>query len=176
MKRLLALTLVMMVSACAQSGNGFVQEDPPSAGPDPVITTPIDSRFVGVAAANQGGTVKELAIELEYREKQGGKLIGYGRVRNNLEKDPTKILEIDFYQQGQRNNADMILDIRISNESCVNIRIKGKLNDIGDIVVPKTSQSLCGALNMTTEAFTLKREGATAWPWWPELEKYFASK
>jgi hypothetical protein len=176
MKRLFMVTLLLTISACAQSGDGFVQDPVLDPKPDPIITTAIDSRFVGKTSANQGGTVKELDIELEYREKQGGKLIGYGRVRNKLEKDPIKALEIDFWQDGQRNNADVLLDLRISSNSCVNIKIKGKLNLDGDIAVPKTSQSLCGAVNMTTEAFTLKREGATAWSWWPLIEEHFAPK
>jgi hypothetical protein len=176
MKRLFMVILLLLISACAQSGDGFVQDPVVDPQPDPIITTPIDSRFVGKVAANQGGTAKELAIELEYREKLGGKLIGYGQVRNKLEKDPVKALEVDFYQQGQRNNADVSLDLRISDQSCVNIKIKGKLNLAGDIAVPRTSQSLCGAVNMTIEAFTLKREGATAWSFWPDLEAYFAKK
>jgi hypothetical protein len=174
MKRFFILTFVLFVSACAQSGDGFVQDPVPDPKPDPIITTPIDSRFVGKTSANQGGTVKELDIELEFREKQDGKLIGYGQVRNKLEQDPVKALEIDFWQEGQRNNADVLLDLRISPNSCVSIKIKGKLDLNGNISVPKTSQSLCGAVNMTTEAYVLKRVGASSWPFWPQIEAHFA--
>jgi hypothetical protein len=176
MKRLVALIAVLMVSACAQSGDGFVQDPPvdPNPQPDPIITTPINSRFTGRVAATIAGEAKDFDAVFEFREQQAGKLIGYGQLRDKLAKNA---LFLDYWQQGQRTNADVTLNLRISGESCVSIKIKGKLNLNGDIAVPKTSQSLCGgAARATTEAFNLKREGEANKFDWKKIEAYFAGK
>jgi hypothetical protein len=176
MKRLFALIAVLMVSACAQSGDGFVQDPPPvdpNPQPDPIITTPINSRFTGRVAATVSGEAKDFDAVLEYREQQAGKLIGYGQLRDRLAKNA---LFLDYWQEGQRTNADVTFNLRISGESCVSIKIKGKLNANGDIAVPKASQLLCGAARMTTEAFNLKREGEANKFNWKKIEAYFAGK
>ena len=173
MKRLIAFVAVLMVSACAQSGDGFVQDPIPNPEPDPVITTPINSRFTGRVAATISGEAKDFDAVLEFREQQTGKLIGYGQLRDRLAKNA---LFLDYWQEGQRTNADVIFNLRISGESCVSIKIKGKLNASGDIAVPKANQSLCGAARMTTEAFNLKREGEANKFNWKAIEAHFAGK
>ena len=90
MKRLIALVAVLMVSACAQTGDGFVQDPPanpdPNPQPDPIIATPINSRFTGRVAATVSGEAKDFDAILEFREQQAGKLIGYGQLRDKLAK------------------------------------------------------------------------------------------
>jgi hypothetical protein len=177
MKRLVALFAVLLISACTQSGDGFVQDPPPvdpNPQPDPIITTPINSRFTGRVAATVSGEAKDFDAILEFREQQAGKLIGYGQLRDRLAKNA---LFLDYWQEGQRTNADVTFNLRISGESCVSIKIKGKLNATGDISVPKTNQSLCGGFaRMTTEAFNLKREGDANKFNWKAIEAHFAGK
>jgi hypothetical protein len=176
MNRLAALAVVMMVVACTQSGDGFVQD--PSTGPDPIITTPINSRFVGEAKASDGGTEKFYNFELDFKENTGGRLIGYASIRNTLATNPKDALEIQFYQDGQRDNADVTINLRVSGESPWVIKLKGKLNLQGDIIMPKTSQRLGGIFGKTlvTEAFTLVRKGPSTLSFWPKIETYFAGK
>jgi hypothetical protein len=175
MKRIVALTVVMMFSACTQVGNSVGQQGTqnPDPKPDPVITTPINSRFVGRIAATIGGDAKDFDAILEFREKQAGRLIGFAQLRDKPLPAP---LFLDFWQEGQRNNADVTFDLRISGESCVSIKIKGKLDVNGDIAVPKTEQSICSVSKAVTQAFILKREGDPKWSWWKAIEAHFAPK
>ena len=178
MKRIVALTVVMMFSACTQVGNGVVQQGTPNPDPvipipDPVVITPINSRFVGRVVSTIGGEAKDFDAVLEFREKQAGRLVGYGQLRDRL---ANNALFLDYWQEGQRNNADVAINLRISGESCVNIKIKGKLDINGDVAVPKTDQSICGFSKMTIEAFTLKREGEANKFNWKAIEAHFAPK
>jgi hypothetical protein len=186
MKRIVALTVVVMFSACTQIGNGIVQEgtlkpdpvvnpqpDPVVNPPDPVIIPPINSRFVGRVESTISGEAKDFDAILEFQEKQAGKLVGYGQLRDRL---ANNALFLDYWQEGQRNDADVTINLRISDESCVNIKIKGKLDMNGDITVPKTDQSICGFSKMTTEAFVLKREGEANKFNWKAIETHFAPK
>jgi hypothetical protein len=178
MKRIVALTVVMMFSACTQVGNGVVQQgtpipDPVIPIPDPVVITPINSRFVGRVVSTIGGEAKDFDAVLEFREKQAGRLIGYGKLWDRL---ANNALFLDYWQEGQRNNADVTINLRISGESCVSIKIKGKLDINGDVAVPKTDQSICGFSKMTIEAFTLKREGEANKFNWKAIEAHFAPK
>lgn len=175
MKRIVALTVVMMFSACTQTGNSVIQQETPNPDPkpDPVITTPINSRFTGRVVATIGGGAKDFDAILEFREQQAGRLVGYGQLRDRL---ANNALFLDYWQEGQRSNADVTINLRISNESCVNIKIKGKLDLNGDITVPKTVQSICGFSKMTTEAFVLKRDGEANKFNWKAIETHFAPK
>jgi hypothetical protein len=181
MKRIVALTVVMVFSACTQTGSGVDQ----LGTPDPVITTPINSRFVGKILASASGAGQNATYDfdsiLEFREKQVGKLIGYSKMWDNLQKgaDGKSKLIVDYWAQGQRSNADVELLISL-NPSCADLKLKGKLDESGNLSFPKTVQRLgCGffvSINVTTEATVLAREGDPKWTWWPKIEAYFASK
>jgi hypothetical protein len=182
MNRLAALAVVMMVVACTQSGGGFVQENP-STGPDPIITTPINSRFTGKINAAVTGSGQDLKYDfdsvLEFREQSTGRLIGYTQARDKLQNGK---LIIDFWAEGQRNNADVTLNIPNPNPNCDDIILKGKLNLLGHISVPKTMQSLhCRIffgvdISVTTESTVLTRQSEAVWPFWKAIETHFASK
>jgi hypothetical protein len=187
MKRIVALTVVMLVSACTQTGNGVVQQGTPNPDPkpDPVITTPINSRFVGKINASASGVGQNATYDfdsiLEFREKQAGKLIGYSKMWDNLQKgaDGKPTLIVDYWAQGQRSNGDVELAISL-NPSCGDMKLKGKLDESGNLSFPKITQRLgCGffvSINVTTEATVLTREGDPTWTWWPKIEAHFAPK
>jgi hypothetical protein len=185
MKRLVALTMVLMVSACAQSGDGFVQDPPvdPNPQPDPIITTPINSRFTGKINANATGSGQNLTYDfdsiLEFREKPGGSLIGFTKAWDKLQNGK---LIIDFWAQGQRNNADVTLNIPNPNPNCDDIVLKGKLDLLGNITVPRTVQKLnCRILfgvkiSVTTQATVFTRDGEANKFNWKAIEAHFAGK
>jgi hypothetical protein len=191
MKRIVALTVVMMFSACTQTGNGVVQQgtpnpDPkPDPKPDPVITTPINSRFVGKinAAATGGGQNATYDFEsiLEFREKQAGKLIGYSKMWDQLQtgNDGKPKLIVDYWAQGQRSNADVELSISL-NSSCADMKLKGKMDESGDLSFPKIVQKLgCGffvSISVTTEATVFTRDGEANKFNWTAIETHFAPK
>jgi hypothetical protein len=177
MKRLVALTVVLMFSACAQSGN----PDPnPEPNPDPIITTPINSRFVGKVSASATGAGQDAAYEFdsifEFREKTAGRLIGYSQMRDKLQNGK---LIVDYWAQGQRSNADVTLYLSL-NSSCDDLKLQGKLDLSGNITFPKIVQRLgCGffaSISVTTEATMMTRQGDPAWPWWKKVEDHFTSK
>jgi hypothetical protein len=187
MKRIVALTVVMMFSACTQIGNGIVQEgipkpDPVVNPPDPVITTPINSRFTGkIDAAVTGSAQEKYDFDsiLEFREKSTGRLIGYTQARDKLQNGK---LIIDFWAEGQRNNADVTLNIPNPNPKCDDIVLKGKLDFLGNIAIPKTVQKLnCRiffgvSITVTTEATVFTRVGEANKFNWKAIEAYFAGK
>jgi hypothetical protein len=187
MKRIVALTVVMLVSACTQTGNGVIQQGTPNPDPkpDPVITTPINSRFVGQinAAATGAGQNATYDFEsiLEFREKQAGKLIGYSRMWDKLQvgNDGKPKLIVDYWAQGQRSNTDVELSISL-NSSCADMKLKGKLDESGNITFPKIVQKLgCGffvSISVTTDATTLTRESEPVWAHWNKIEEHFAPK
>jgi hypothetical protein len=190
MKWVLALTMAFVLSGCASSGDDFVQEGLPNTNPntgqtqtpppDPVVTDLIDSRYVGniKLAASGGGQNFTFDFDsvLEYREKQAGKLIGYSRMWDKLQDGK---LIIDYWSDGQRTNADMTLSVQF-NPACPNVKLVGKLDAAGNITFPKTTQKLrCGIFVTATvisEATVLTRESKTSWPWWDNIEKYYAPK
>ena len=187
MKRFIALTLLLFISACAQSGDGLVQEPipDPNPKPDPIITTPIDSRFVGQIKAAATGAGQNATYDfdsiLEFREKQGGKWIGYSKLWDKLQQgtDGKPKLIVDYWAQGQRNNADVQVLLNL-NPSCADLKLKGKLDAEGNLSLPKTTQRIgCGifvSISVVTEATVLTRQGATSWTWWPKIEAYFVGK
>jgi hypothetical protein len=172
MKRLFILTFVLLVSACAQSGDGFVQEPPPVSEPDPIITESINSRLVGRMAVNLAGQALDLDTVLEFREKEAGKLIGYGKARDQLNQNT---LFIDFWQTGQRTNADVTFNIRLDARPCLVILLVGKINLEGNIKIPKTTQTVCGS-KVITEGINFIRAGEANQFDWKEIEAHFASK
>jgi hypothetical protein len=162
MKRIFALTLVMMVSACAQTGNGFVQEPPVTSEPDPIITEPIDSRFLGRLLISINGTAKDLDTILEFHEKDAGKLIGYGRAyERQYDRLDKRALFIDYWQTGERSNADVSFFIRFADGQTCPIVLKGKLNLAGHVKIPKTTQTVCG-VSVVSEATEFNREGVAS--------------
>jgi hypothetical protein len=187
MKWVLALTMAFILSGCA-SGDEFVQEALPntSAGqtqtppPDPVITEPINSRYVGIIKAAATGAGQNISYDydgvFEYREKAAGRLIGYSRMWDRQQNGK---LIIDYYATGQRTDANMALYLQF-NPACPDVKLAGKLDAAGNINFPKTTQKLrCGifvTITLVTEAMVFTRESATTWPWWPGLEQYFAPK
>jgi hypothetical protein len=172
MKRLFILTFVLMFSACAQSGDGFVQEPPPASEPDPIITESINSRLVGRMAVNLAGQAMDLDTILEFREKEAGKLIGYGQARDQLKQNT---LFIDFWQTGQRTNANVTFNIRLDDRPCLVILLVGKINAVGNVKIPKTTQTVCG-FKVITEAIEFTREGEANKFSWNAIELHFASK
>jgi hypothetical protein len=187
MKRIVALTVVMMFSACTQTGNGVVQQGTPNPDPkpDPVITTPINSRFVGKINAAATGAGQNATYDfdsiLEFREKQTGQLIGYSMMWDKLQlgDNGKPKLIVDYWAQGQRSNADVELSISL-NSSCADMKLKGKMDESGNLSFPKIVQKLgCGffvSINVTTEATVLTRKSDTAWAWWNKIEAHFAPK
>ena len=181
MKRFIALTLLLFISACAQSGDGLVQEPipDPNPKPDPIITTPIDSRFVGKINANATGSGQNLTYDfdsvLEFREKQAGRLVGYAQMRDKLQGGK---LIVDYWATGQRNGGDMTLNLNF-NPACSDMRLVGKLDSAGNFRIPKTTQKLgCGflvSISMVTEATILTRQSKTVWPFWPAIESHFGT-
>ena len=184
MKRLVTLMVALTVSACAQSGDGIVQDPPanpdPNPQPDPVITTPINSRLVGKLHATATGAGQDAKYEFdsifEFREKQAGKLIGYSQMRDKLQNGK---LVVDYWAQGQRNNADVQLSISL-NTACGDMKLKGKLDLLGNISFPKTTQKLgCGflvSISVITEATVLTRDGEANRFSWKAIEAHFAPK
>jgi hypothetical protein len=183
MKRLVALFAVLMISACAQSGDGFVQDPPVDPQPDPIITTPINSRFTGKINAAVTGSGQNLKYDfdsvLEFREQSTGRLIGYTQARDQLQNGK---LIIDFWAQGQRNNADVSLNIPNPNPQCDDIVLKGKLDLLGNITIPKTDQKLnCRILfgvkiSVITDATVFTRDGEASKFNWKAIEAHFAGK
>jgi hypothetical protein len=190
MKLVLALTMVFVLSGCASSGDDFVQEALPttttSTGqtqpppPDPVIVDPINSRYVGIIKAAATGAGQNITYDydgiFEYREKAAGRLIGYSRMWDRQQNGK---LIIDYYATGQRTDANMVLNLQF-NPACPDVKLAGKLDAAGNITFPKTTQKLrCGifvTVTLVTEAMVFTKESATVWPWWPQLETYFAAK
>jgi hypothetical protein len=179
MKRVLALTMVTL-SAQLQSCEGLSQE---GASPDPAIVAPMNSRFVGKINAVVTGSGQNQTFDfdtmLEFREKQGGKLIGYTRAWDKLQNGK---LIIDFWAQGQRQNADIELNIPNPNPACDDIVLRGKLDALGNVSVANTTQKLnCRiffgvSIEVNTQATVFIRQGDAVWSHWNKIEEHFASK
>lgn len=187
MKRIVVLSMILLGSAYTQAGKGVVQQGTPD--PEPVvvtpITTPINSRFVGQITAAASGVGQNAKYDfdsiLEFREKQAGKLIGYSKMWDKLQmgKDGKPKLIVDYWAQGQRSNADVEFSISL-NPACADMKLKGKLDESGNISFPKTVQQIgCGfffSISVTTDATTLTRESEPVWAHWNKIEEHFAPK
>jgi hypothetical protein len=186
MKWVLALTMAFILSGCA-SGDEFVQEALPNTNtnqnqtpPDPVITEPINSRYEGILEAAATGAGQNISYDydsiFEYREKESGRLIGYSQMRDRQQNGK---LIIDYWSNGQRTDANMVLYLNF-NPACPDVKLAGKLDALGNIVFPKTTQKLrCGifvTITLVTEATVFTNKGAQAFPYWDAIEKHFALK
>jgi threonine aldolase len=192
MKLVLVLTTVLCLAGCASSGDEFVQEALPNANtnpitgqpqppqPDPVITEPIDSSYLGIIKASATGAGQNISYDydgrFEYREKQAGNLIGYSRMWDRQQNGK---LIIDYWSTGQRTDANMIINLNL-NPACPDVKLAGKLDAKGNIIFPKTTQKLrCGifvTITLITEATIFTKQSATAWDFWDYIENHFASK
>jgi hypothetical protein len=186
MKHFLILIVAVVLAGCSDSSDGFVQEALPGTNesttpgvPDPVISEPINSRFVGNIKASASGAGQSATYDFdsffEYREKAGGKLIGYSRMNDKLQEGK---LIVDYWSEGQRTNANVVLYLNF-NPACSNLKLAGKLDAQGSIIFPKTTQKLgCGlfvSLSVTTDAAVLT-QGKTEWDFWPYIENHFATR
>jgi hypothetical protein len=187
MKRLVALTLALVLAACAQTGGEFVQEETPPdpdvkpnpAIPDPIITEPVNGRYVGFLRTAVTGPKTgnfELDSIFEYREKQAGRLIGYSQMHDRLDPDP-KSLFVNYWADGKRIGANIEFNVEIVPIACKAARLKGKLDTKGSVTFPKTIQKVtCGSasLTVTTDAAVFVRKGPIEWTWWGKIEAWFA--
>jgi hypothetical protein len=175
MKRFFALTAIMILTP-TPSSQGFGQE----GSPDPAI----NSRFVGTINALVTGSGQNQTFELEsileFRERPTGMLIGYARATDKRQNNK---LVIDYWAQGQRQNAQIELNIPNPNPACEDIKLRGVLDVSGSISIPKTAQQLnCKILfgisiNVATDATVLQRASETVWPFWKStIEPHFPTK